>query len=162
MAFSKHQLVIFAARSGNIPLLRERVNAGGDVNHRDPSHGSALTAAIRAGKLDVVEWLLDNGADVNADYGDQIGPLEVALRHPEPEMVGLLLRAGARLRKKVRPHYAARLEECLRVLGRVRSSRSTNSRPLEPGNDRGKLADQPTIRSRRKTKPRKRARTARG
>lgn len=148
MAFTKHQLVIFAARAGNIPLLRERVSAGGDVNCRDPRYGAPLTAAIRAGKPEVVEWLLDNGADVNAKYGDQIGPLEVALRHPEPEMVGLLLRAGARLRKKVRPHYAARLEECVKVLGRARSSRSADSTEPE--------------RSRRKTKARKRVRTARG
>ena len=93
---TKDQLVIFAARSGNVAALRERVAA--------------------------VEWLLANGADVNAQYGDQIGPLEVALYHPNPEVVGLLLRAGARLRKKVRPYYAARLKNCLRILGRQSSS----------------------------------------
>jgi hypothetical protein len=111
--------VIFAARSGNITSLRERVSAGGDVNHVDPSHGAPLMAAIRAGKLEAVQWLLDNGADVNAEYGDQEGPLEVALYYPKPEMVGLLLRAGARLKRKTRPYYAARLEECLKVLGRA-------------------------------------------
>ena len=142
-----------------------RISAGGDVNYLDPSHGAPLMAAIRAGKLGVVEWLLRNGADVNAEYGDQIGPLEIALRQPEPEMVGLLLRAGARLRRKARPDYAARLEECLRALGLAHSSRSADSTELELGIVRGKLANkalQPTSRSRGKTKPRKRERAPRG
>jgi ankyrin repeat protein len=114
MGLTKHQLVIFAARPGNIALLRDRVAAGGDVNYFDPRYGAALIEAIRSARLPTIEWLLDNGADVNAEYHDQIGPLEVALRHPEPDVVHLLLRAGARLRKRTRPYYAARLEECLK------------------------------------------------
>jgi ankyrin repeat protein len=74
--------------------------------------------AIRKDRVAAVEWLLANGADANAEYGDQIGPLEVALYRPNPEVVRLLLRAGARLRKKVRPYYALRLESCLKALGR--------------------------------------------
>jgi hypothetical protein len=130
MSFTKHQLVVFAARSSNIAKLRERVNAGGDVNRVDPRYGSRLIAAIHARRLSAIEWLLDNGADVNPEYGEQIGPLEVALRHPDPEVIGLLLRAGARLRKKVRRHYAAQLEECLKALGQAGASSAgtTNTR----------------------------------
>lgn len=84
----------------------------------DPNYGAPLMAAIRNDRVAAVEWLLANGADVNAKYGDQIGPLEVALYHPNPEVVGLLLRAGARLRKKARPYYAVRLKNCLKALGR--------------------------------------------
>jgi ankyrin repeat protein len=97
MAFTKHQLVIFAARSGNLPLLRERVRNGGDINCLDPKHGAPLMAAIRSDHVAAVRWLLANGADVNAKYGDQFGPLEVALYHPNPEVVGVLLEHGARL-----------------------------------------------------------------
>lgn len=122
MAFTKDQLVIFAARSGNLALLRERVSAGGDVNYFDSDHGSALTAAIRAMNLPTVEWLIANGADVNAEYRDGIGPLEIALHHPVPEIVDLLLQAGARLGRKARPYYAQRLTECLKVLASTKTS----------------------------------------
>jgi hypothetical protein len=68
MPFTIDQLVVFAARSGNLPLLQERVAAGGNVNHVDATHGSALCAAIRAHSLRVVQWLLENGADANVGY----------------------------------------------------------------------------------------------
>ena len=54
MAFNIDQLVIFAARSGNLPLLQERLAAGGNVNHIDPCFGSALAAAVRKQNLPVV------------------------------------------------------------------------------------------------------------
>ncbi len=57
MPFTKHQLVVFAARSGNIAKLSERVSAGGHVNHVDPRYGSPLIAAIHAGRLSAIEWL---------------------------------------------------------------------------------------------------------
>ena len=113
MSFTTDQLIIFAARAGDLDLLKERVEAGGDVNHQDPGHGSALGAAIRKGNLDVLDWLLSNEADPNAEYHDGIGPLEVALRHPVPEVVYRLVCAGAKLRKKTRPQYRERLEECI-------------------------------------------------
>lgn len=122
MAFTKHQLVIFAARSGNVAALCERVRDGGDINHFDARHGAPLMAAIRHDRVAAVEWLLANGADVNAEYRDQIGPLEVALYQPNPEVVGLLLRAGARLKNKARPYYVARLTKCLKALGHQESN----------------------------------------
>lgn len=124
MAFTKDQLVIFAARSGNLASLRERVSAGSNVNHLDPVHGAPLMAAIRAVNVPAVEWLIAHGADVNHEYGDNIGPLEIALHNPVPEVVGLLLQAGARLRKKARRYYAKRLTECLKLLARRKPGRS--------------------------------------
>jgi hypothetical protein len=47
MAFTKDQLVIFAARSGNIETLRKRVQAGGDVNHFDAAYGAPLMPSRR-------------------------------------------------------------------------------------------------------------------
>lgn len=84
MAFNIDQLVIFAARSGNLPLLQERLAAGGNVNHVDPRFGSALAAAVGYANLPVVEWLLQHGADPNLEdpYGN--GPLVVALHHHAP------------------------------------------------------------------------------
>ncbi len=71
------QRVVFAARSGNMPVLKARVRAGGDINYVDPQHGSALVVAITHDHVDVVEWLIGTGADVNAEYHYGVGPLEV-------------------------------------------------------------------------------------
>lgn len=124
MAFTKDELVIFAARSGNVTALSKRVRDGGNINYFDSRHGAPLIAAIRNERIAAIEWLLANGVDVNASYGDQIGPLEVALYRPNLEVVGLLLSAGARLRKKVRPFYAVRLKNCLKSLASLRSQRT--------------------------------------
>jgi hypothetical protein len=124
VAFNIHQLVIFAARSGNVPLLLERLAAGGNLNHVDPHFGSALAAAAMRGHLSMVEWLLQHGADPNLEHGDCVGPLEIALRHPEAEIVECLLKAGARLRRKSRPDYAKRLERCLIELAEKRQRES--------------------------------------
>ena len=127
---TKDQLVIFAARSGNIRLLRERVAAGGDVNCVDPRYGAPLLAAFRAANPSTVDWLISNGARVNAVYGDGIGPLEIAIRCPMPEVVLLLLHAGARLRRRSRPYYAARLTECLKSAGGAKLQRGQSQRDV--------------------------------
>lgn len=114
MSITQDQKVIFAARSGNLKLLKDRIALGGSVNVYDPKHGSALIAAINSGHIDVVSYLIENGADVNYEHHDGIGPLEVALRHPIPEIVKLLVWSGAKLKKKTRDYYADRLEECLK------------------------------------------------
>ena len=113
MSFTVDQLVIFAARAGNLPLLKERVQAGGNINYVDSKHGSALAEAIRQSNLDLLDWLISNGADVNIQYRDGIGPLEVALRDPVSAVVYRLVYAGAKLRKTTRPYYRTRLEQCL-------------------------------------------------
>ncbi len=115
MSFNIHQKVIFAVRSGNLELVKERVSIGGDVNYQDPKHGSALVTAINNHDDVLIEWLIENGADVNLANEHEIGPLEVALHsNPEPSIVKQLAWAGARLNKKSRQYYSQRLEECLK------------------------------------------------
>ncbi|MES9944924.1 MAG: ankyrin repeat domain-containing protein [Candidatus Thiodiazotropha sp.] len=114
MSITLDQKVIFAARSGNLELLKERIASGGSVNTYDPKHGSALIAAIGNGHKAIISYLIENGVDVNHEHHDGIGPLEVALRNPNPEIVKLLAWSGAKLRKKTREYYGKRLEECLR------------------------------------------------
>ncbi len=114
MCFTIDQKVIFAARSGNIDLLKERVSFGGSVNLYDPNHGSALIAAICNEHKEIISWLIANGADVNFEHRHGIGPLEVALHHPNPEIVKILAWSGAKLKKKSRSIYGERLEECLK------------------------------------------------
>jgi len=115
MSFNIHQKVIFAVRSGNLDLVKERVFTGGDVNYQDAVHGSALVIAINNNDEVLVKWLIDNGADVNLSNEHEVGPLEVALHSiPKPSIVKLLAWSGAKLNKKSRHYYSQRLEECLK------------------------------------------------
>ena len=53
-----------AARDGDVELVRYHVQIGVDVNYAHPEFQStALVAAILAGKREVAQYLLDNGAD---------------------------------------------------------------------------------------------------
>ncbi|KAJ4359516.1 uncharacterized protein N0V89_000071 [Didymosphaeria variabile] len=56
-----------AARShpekSHVPHIRILVNHGADVNHRSRRWGTPLQYAIHAGRADIVEFLLDQGAD---------------------------------------------------------------------------------------------------
>jgi len=113
MAFTLDQLVIFAVRAKNLELLRERVSAGGNINHQDPIHGSALVAAINNNDLEAIKFLIERGVDVNADNSDWVSPLEISLHHADDEVVRLLAWSGAKLKQKSRPHWKDRLAKCL-------------------------------------------------
>jgi hypothetical protein len=115
MTITIDQHVIFAARAGNLPLLKDRVEAGGNINHIDPQHGSALAEAIRGRHIEVLEWLIANGANVTIQYRDAFGPLELALVHPDSEVVYQLVCAGAKLTRTARPNYRKRLEGYLKA-----------------------------------------------
>jgi ankyrin repeat protein len=111
-----HQLAIFAARSGDLALLAQIAEEGADLNYQDPKHGSALSAAIHAAKVETVQFLIEHGVNVNVKYSDSLGPLEQALHNPNPNIVYLLVCAGAKLTRTSRPHYRNRLTECLRSI----------------------------------------------
>jgi ankyrin repeat protein len=58
------------------------------VTKRDDKYGTLLDNAISAGAKDVVKWLLEHGADVNAADENQRTPLQNA---DDPEIVALIL-----------------------------------------------------------------------
>jgi ankyrin repeat protein len=61
---------------------------------------SALVAAVRNNKPDIVKLLLDNGADVNTKDGKRITVLDSAAANGHTTIVELLLYKGARVNKK--------------------------------------------------------------
>ncbi|MFN2254630.1 MAG: ankyrin repeat domain-containing protein [Candidatus Promineifilaceae bacterium] len=95
-----------AAKEGRLEIVQLLVEAGADVNNstmngRTP-FGSALTAAPALlyaaawDHLDIVEFLLANGADPNAvEEGDGGTPLQIAAWFNYPEIVTILLENGA-------------------------------------------------------------------
>jgi ankyrin repeat protein len=107
--FSAHQLLIFAARAGNLELMRERIAAGADVSYQDEQHGSALLVAVASHQASAVELLLSHGSDILMSDSHGQGALEYALRSHDDAIVSVLLRAGARLQ----PHSLPRFRDML-------------------------------------------------
>ncbi len=74
------------AAKGNISSLQTLLDAGADVNAKDPSGVTALMEAVHAGQVEAVKFLIARGADVNATAdreGIQLTPLSVASENIE-------------------------------------------------------------------------------
>ena len=85
-----------AARTGELATVKRLHEDGFDVNELTPYGATALSFACDKGHLDVVRYLVENGADVNVTdtfYG--FNPLGQALFGEHDEIVKLLLEKGA-------------------------------------------------------------------
>lgn len=85
-----------AGGQGSIPLLERMVGLGGNVNEVSESefHRTALCEAAKAGDGDVVNWLLDHGADPNLSIPHN-STLNCAVRGLHPLIVEILIELGA-------------------------------------------------------------------
>ncbi len=95
------EALVWASMNGRVEALEELVRRGADVN-ADPYRGTPLTRAACRGHLDVANWLLDHGADVNRrgtfggpSHGQGITALHIAAQDGRMEMVRLLAERGA-------------------------------------------------------------------
>ena len=85
-----------AARSGNLETIKKLVAAGVDVNSKTKYDATALAYACDKGHVDVVSYLLEQGAEVNTtDSFYDATPINWASMNEHAEIVGLLLENGA-------------------------------------------------------------------
>ena len=85
---------VAACWAGNLASAKAALAAGASVNEMGEvcdwfSAEPPLAAAVWRGHLDVVVWLLANGADPNADDA-----LAYGVRHSTPDILQLLIDAG--------------------------------------------------------------------
>lgn len=73
-----------------------------DVNATDDDGVSALRFAAQYGHLEVTEYLLDVGADLGRVAADELDPLLSAVDRGHEEVVALLVRRGADVRRRTR------------------------------------------------------------
>lgn len=93
-------VLMMAAHSGNLPMVKVLIEGGADVNAHNEQEWSALSRAVynpelKAGFADVVQALVDAGANVEAAIGYGVRPLMLAAGYGETAVVEVLLKAGA-------------------------------------------------------------------
>lgn len=87
---------------GDLDQVKKAIANGQDVNERNPSwKNSALMFAASGQHLDVVKYLLANGADPNLENVIKEVPLHFAASMETPELVIALLDAGAKVNHKM-------------------------------------------------------------
>ena len=86
--------LMFAARVGDLASAKLLVAAGANVNDQDAWGISVVTLAAHSGFLDLVELLLDKGADPNKSTAGFTALHEAIMRRDEP-LVRTLLAHGA-------------------------------------------------------------------
>jgi ankyrin repeat protein len=86
--------LMFAARSGDLESAKLLVSAGANVNDVDARGVSAMVLAAHSGFVDLVEFLLEKGADPNA-AGAGFAALHEAIMRRDETLVRTLLAHGA-------------------------------------------------------------------
>jgi hypothetical protein len=84
-----------AARTGDLALLRSRLQAGDNPDARDVARRTPLINAVRAGQVPAARALVLVGADVNARDVNGVTALIEAAEKGRPDALRLLLQAGA-------------------------------------------------------------------
>ena len=70
-----------AAREGDLDRVKAAVIRGEDIDGRGPDGDTALHKACRNGHVDIVKYLLDNGANTELKECSDWTPLQVACKY---------------------------------------------------------------------------------
>jgi hypothetical protein len=83
--------LLTACKDGSPQLVQTLIDKGADIDYQmKTNHGTAILFAAKAGRADIVELLLRNGADANLRDNRGRTPLSVALELGHAEVVSLL------------------------------------------------------------------------
>jgi len=95
-----------AVLTENKAALQQHIDAGSDLNEKDPFGGSSpLISAAVFGKTEMAKMLIEAGADINFQNNDGSTALHTAAFFCRPEIVTMLLDKGAD--KTVKNNYGA-------------------------------------------------------
>ena len=87
-----------AVVDGDIDQVKSEISAGADVNSKDRRTGwTLLHIAIRHQRKEIIQFLLDKGADVNARDNTGKTPLHLAVEAGQKDLVEQLIAKGAQV-----------------------------------------------------------------
>jgi ankyrin repeat protein len=93
--------IIYAAYQGNLDTVMQLIDEGADVNARDETNGqTALITASQGCQFEIVELLLDHGAEVDAIDNDGTTALMEASYKGDIAIMRLLISKGAQINRK--------------------------------------------------------------
>ena len=96
VAKAEEDTIWSAVKNGDLDAIERHVQGGADIDGIDPVFGQTpLVWAALVGQLEAVDWLLQNGAAVNARTKDGGTPLHAAAFLGRVEVAKLLLEYGA-------------------------------------------------------------------
>jgi len=93
-------VLMHAARTGNLAVVKTLVANGADIHEHSPRGITALYAASLNGHAGVVEFLLRQGVDIECALDDGETPLMAAVWNGQVETVDILLKMGASIKAK--------------------------------------------------------------
>jgi len=100
VAQEKIDVLINAIYDNNYTLFKEIVDSGIDLEKRDKSFGfTPLLAATSKQNKEMVLYLLEKGANVNAKSRSGGTPLKIAARGNNPEILKIIIKNGADLKE---------------------------------------------------------------
>jgi len=100
---SPSPLIVSAAYSGKVDIIRHLLNSGVDIEAKDKFGGTALARAAQMNQIETVRMLLEAGADTDAQDDQGNTPIDLSLLHArtadrdaekDPSQTILLLRTA--------------------------------------------------------------------
>jgi len=99
--------LLFAARSGDLRSAQLLIAAGSDINGLSAVGTSPTIMAIHGGNIELLEFLLNSGADIESAASGHTA-LHAAVLRGNPEAVKILLRHGAEVDALLRDRSSTR------------------------------------------------------
>lgn len=88
-----------ALRDRNFSYAKRLIAKGYNINHKDKDGETALYCCAIVGRYDIVQFLINNAADINICNNQQCSPVFVASQEGHGKVVKLLIDSGTDMNK---------------------------------------------------------------
>jgi ankyrin repeat protein len=120
-------ILIHAARTGNLNVVKNLVGHGASITTKSPRGITALYAAAINGHTEIADFLIRKGADIDVRLNDGETPLMAAVWNGQVDMVDLLLKKGANVNaRKVTTYKPSGESSLVWAVHRHRNEKSEN------------------------------------